>query len=238
MTEPPVLDQLDTRLLETREVIRSFVKRAEVIDASRNGLLLRTEAETTTARTRLPEGCDAAEFAAIAGVGETLSGSLRVDLLSDSILRVRYAEGNEIPENETKMVVGQFTGPSASKTRRENDRVVCTTSKLRAEVGLEPFTLRVSTAEGREVCAIGGHEKNHFRTWDSFNTGICRSAVDDAPIAVECFALRPQEAIYGMGEQFIKLNKVGQTIDLNMLESLGTTTPRSYKWRTISSTTT
>ena len=78
MTEPPVLDQLDTRRLETREVIRSFVKQSEVVDAAASRLLLRTEAETTTNRTRLPEGCDAAEFAASAGAGETVSGSLQV----------------------------------------------------------------------------------------------------------------------------------------------------------------
>ena len=235
MGDPPVLDQLDTRRLETREVIRSFVKHAEVVDAAASRLLLRTEAETTTARTRLPDGCDAAEFAARVGAGETVSGSLQVDLVSDAILRVRYAEADEIPENATPMVIGQFKGPSASDARRENDRVLYATPNLRIEVGLRPFTLRITSpeeggkGEGREVCAIGGFEKNHFHTWDSYNTGICRSVVDAAPIAAECFALRPQEAIYGMGEQFIKLNKVGQTLDLNMLESLGTTTPRSYK---------
>ncbi len=45
MTEQPVLDQLNTRLLETREVIRSFVKRAAVVEAAPASLLLRTDAE-------------------------------------------------------------------------------------------------------------------------------------------------------------------------------------------------
>ena len=65
MTEPPVLDQLDSRLLESREVIRSFVKKTEVVDAAEAGLLLRTRAERTTAMTRFPEGRDAAEFAVL-----------------------------------------------------------------------------------------------------------------------------------------------------------------------------
>jgi alpha-D-xyloside xylohydrolase len=52
---------------------------------------------------------------------------------------------------------------------------------------------------------------------------------EGAPLATECFTLAPQEAIYGFGEQFIRLDKVGQTIDLNMVEALGVTTPRSYK---------
>jgi hypothetical protein len=210
MTQPPVLDQLDTRLLETRQVIRSFVRTTSVVDATETGLLLRTGAAITTAQTKFPAGSDEAEFTAGTEPGELVSGSLRVDLVSDSILRVRYAEGEEIPENATPMVVGQLAGPSTSEMRQESYRVVYTTSKLRAEIGLEPFTLRVTTAEGREVCAIGGHEKNHFHTWDSFNTGICRSALDDAPIAVECFTLRPQEAIYGLGEQFISSTRSGR----------------------------
>ena len=45
MAEPPVLDRLDSRRLETREVIRSFVKQAEVVEATASRLLLRTEAE-------------------------------------------------------------------------------------------------------------------------------------------------------------------------------------------------
>ena len=79
MAEPPVLDQLDTRLLETRGVIRSFVKETEVVDAAETGLLLRTRAETATSRTRLPEGREASEFAASAGAGATVSGCLRRD---------------------------------------------------------------------------------------------------------------------------------------------------------------
>ena len=159
MAEPPVLDQLDTRLLETRGVIRSFVKETEVFDATETGLLLRTSAERTTSMTRFPEGCDAAEFAGSTGPEALVSGRLQIDLVSDSILRVRYAEGDEIPENATPMVVGQLEGPSTSEMKRENDRVLYTTPKLLTEIGLEPFTLRVSDVEGREVCAIGGPEK-------------------------------------------------------------------------------
>ncbi len=48
-------------------------------------------------------------------------------------------------------------------------------------------------------------------------------------MAVECFDLSPAEAVYGLGEHFIKLNKVAQTIDLNMADALGVTTPRAYK---------
>ena len=35
--------------------------------------------------------------------------------------------------------------------------------------------------------------------------------------------------LLGIGEQFGRVEKSGQTIDLNMVEATGTTTPRAYK---------
>jgi alpha-D-xyloside xylohydrolase len=81
---------------------------------------------------------------------------------------------------------------------------------------------------GRRLTEIGGPEKNHLHAWDAYNTGICRTR-DDRPLAVECFSLRPGEGVFGFGEKFLALDKVGQTVDLNMVEATGTTTPRSYK---------
>jgi alpha-D-xyloside xylohydrolase len=157
-----------------------------------------------------------------------LPGRLRIDLLSDTLFRVRYAEGSEAPENRTPMVVGNFEGPTESRVTVEDDRVVYTTGAARITVVQRPFSIRIDTLDRPRVCEIGGREKNQFAVWDSYNTGICYSG-DGSPIAVECFALRPQEAIYGLGEQFLRLNRVGQTIDANMEEALGTGTPRSYK---------
>ena len=49
MADRPVLDQLDTRLLETREVIRSFVKQA------RGAMSIRID-RGTTVTIRFPKG--------------------------------------------------------------------------------------------------------------------------------------------------------------------------------------
>jgi len=83
--------------------------------------------------------------------------------------------------------------------------------------------------ENNKLCGISGKEKNLFFNWDSYSTGICYSKIDDSPIGTECFDLSPHEAIYGFGERFTRLNKVGQTIDLIMDEAYGTTSTRSYK---------
>jgi alpha-D-xyloside xylohydrolase len=229
LAAPPVLDRLNTRLLERREVVRSFVKQARVLEADASGLLLETTALFQSHLTRWPAHAAEKSPARELRQGEQRSGRLRIEALSDTILRVRYAEGAAVPANETPMVVGRFKGPAGAEARVEPDRALYQTAGVRVEVGLDPLAISVADPEGRELCAIGGCEKNAFGQWDSYNTGICRSARDASPIATECFVLRPHEAIYGMGEQFLRLDKVGQTIDLNMLEALGIGTPRSYK---------
>jgi alpha-D-xyloside xylohydrolase len=107
-------------------------------------------------------------------------------------------------------------------------RVALRTPRARLDVALASLQLRVHDEGGRRLTEIGGPEKNHLHAWDAYNTGICRTR-DDRPLAVECFSLRPGEGVFGFGEKFLALDKVGQTVDLNMVEATGTTTPRSYK---------
>ncbi len=64
--------------------------------------------------------------------------------------------------------------------------------------------------------------------WDTLPTGVSTTS-DGHRLATETYALRPGEAVFGFGEQFGRLEKSGQTIDLNMVEATGTTTPRAYK---------
>ena len=223
MTEAPAVHELNTRLLEGKEVLRTSVRSTLLVEAQPRRLLLDTLAVEPRLLIMPTPGMPRPSGREI-----EVEGRLRIDLLTDSIFRVRYAEGASIPENDTPMVVGTFDGPTTSQVSIEDDRIVYTTTAARLIVGRDPFTLHLETLEGRPVCEVGGSEKNHFAVWDTWNTGVCRTATDD-PIAVECFALRPQEAIFGLGEQFLRLNKVGQTIDANMEEALGTGTSRSYK---------
>jgi alpha-D-xyloside xylohydrolase len=229
MANLPVAQLLNTRLLESKDVVRVSVRQAEVIEIREDSLQLATSGVSSLKKAISSSDGAMAELARQVEQGEVFPGRLRIDLLTDSMLRVRYAQDAEIPANATAMVVRSFDGPTLFRQQVEEDRVEYETAELRVSVDFAPLRIRVTTAGGREVCAIGGPEKNHFNTWDAYNTGICRSLVDGSPIGVECFDLHPREAIYGMGEQFIRLDKVGQTIDLCMEEALGCTTPRSYK---------
>ena len=230
MRQPPIVDRVNTRALESRRVTRTVVHDCTVLEAMPDHLLLTTEASVAH---RFVVGQEAPTVTERIAVGTVLKGRLRVDLVTDSILRVRYSEGASVPENPTPMVVGSFGNPPSAAVRVSDAGVSYSAGTTSFEVDLRPFLLRVVDGDGVEVCRIGGRDKNFFTAtglvWDSHSTGISRCLDDGSPLATEVFALRPHEAVYGFGETFNRLNKVGQTIDLTMVEAFGVTSPRSYK---------
>ena len=230
MKKPPVVDQMKTRALESRRVTRTCVVDCSALEVADDHLVLRT---TGAVAGRFVFDEDREALVERMPPGATVSGCLRIDIVTDSILRVRFAEGTHVPENTTAMVVGRFDDPPHARAEATADAVRYTTATATVEVELRPFAIRVWDRDGDEVCRVGGRDKNFFNAtglvWDAYNTGICRTLDDGSPLAVEIFALRPHEAVYGFGEKFNRLNKVGQTIDLTMVEALGVTSPRSYK---------
>ncbi len=243
---------IPTRILENSfDYFRASVVSAEVLESGPRHLTLKTRAAMQARKAVSSADSEMLNQHKLAAVGESVEGRLRLDVLADDVIRVRYAEGVTVPENVTPMVVGapQSKGrcrislngkPAAVELQLPPwwqvanqsgvaRTVIIETGKLRIEVSLDPYQIEIRDRQGQVVCGLGRREKNHFGCWDAVGTGLCRRISDGHPVAAECFDLGPAEAIYGLGEHFIKLNKVGQTIDLNISDALGVTTPRAYK---------
>jgi alpha-D-xyloside xylohydrolase len=216
-----------THALEQKEVLRALVVEAAVEDTLVDGLTLRTRGVMTSKR--LITSADPEMFALQRQVGESVEGRLRIDVVSDRTLRVRYSEGRSVPENETPMLVDFALSPSKCEITEDDDRVTIKTAEIEARISLNPYRVEVFDLSGQMICGVGGPEKNNFCSWDSYSTGICRETANGRPIGVENFDLAPGEAIYGLGESFMGLNKVGRTIDLDIVDGLGVITPRCYK---------
>jgi len=160
-----------------------------------------------------------------------------MDICADDVIRIRYMEGNTVPDNKTRMVIGCYEANVKcsvenikSQDEQRVDKLVITTVKIELTVNFNPYSLDIrDLKQDKRITTIGGIEKNNFNNCDSTNTGICYIKDNDSPIAVENFSLNHNECIYGLGERFLKLDKVGQTIDLNMKDALGVLSPRAYK---------
>ena len=245
---------MKTRALETRQIVRASVLRAALVEQDDASVTFRTQAVVAGKKQLSSADSEMVNQQSKAAVGDKVNGVLRLSFAGDHVLRVQYAEGDQLPEGETRMLVGQMPGPSKLEVV-DGDRPVeiagqkpgwlqgetnddeadkgrsvhLRTAALDVGVSLYPFRVEVRDLEGKRIAGFSGPEKDNFSNWDTINTGICRTLEDGSPLAAENFDLAHDECIYGLGEKFIKLDKTGQTIDLNMVDALGVTTPRSYK---------
>lgn len=220
---------LRTRLLESEEIVCNAVSLCEVLDTKDNSLLLKTHAVSKHRKAIGSTDSGMARVATLVEEGTSIGGRLRIHALSDTIIRFRYTEGETELVNNTPMVVGALDGPKSCQVSFNDESAQISTAAAQIKIDLACLRIEIQNHGGEKICGISGPERNSFIAWDSFETGVCRSQYDGSPISVEKFDLHPHEAIFGFGEKFMPLNKVGQTIDLNMAEAHGVTTPRSYK---------
>ena len=117
------------------------------------------------------------------------------------------------------MLVADVQVARRGPRRADRCRASISTDEASLDVGRVPRSADRSCgsgAGGRLVGTVGGGESNLMGVWDSFPTGICRTPVPGHRLATEVFSLREDECVYGFGEQFGRLDKVGQTIDVDM----------------------
>ena len=218
-----------TRLLETKKMIRSTVQTAALVKATATGVVLKTTAAIQSKKQLSSADSDMLVQHKVGAIGQEVHGRVNIDILSDTVVRVRYAEGTAVGENKTPMVIGAVAAPKRCVVTASKTGVVAKTAAITVTITFSPYRIEITDKKGTAICGIGGKEKNYFCHWDSYNTGLCRDLNSGTTLAVENFDLAYDECIYGLGEQFIKFNKAGQTIDLNMDDALGVMTPRAYK---------
>lgn len=220
---------LPTRALQSRDVVRHSVVKAEVHSLERNRL--RLSAFTKTSLFRPLSSADQAMFDARAAAldGSVAAGQIVVEVLHEQVFRMRYQESDSAPPPASGLIAAEFSGPAACDWQLKPDCVEARTRAGTLVLHLDPWRWEWRSATGRIVCAAAGEEKNYFNQWDAYGLGLSRRLADGRPVATESFDLRPDEAIYGFGERFIRLNKVGQSIDVDMSDTKGVTTDRAYK---------
>lgn len=156
---------------------------------------------------------------------------LRIDILRADAYRLRFTLASEIPENQTPMLFQDITDPQAEvKVDEDENSYTLSTTKMTIRVYKTRFRIEVFDSQGRLVTESGSQTKNEFPTpYDSFPLSIIRDKASHRSYGVESFVLYPGEAIYGLGEHFKPLNKVGQTVGLWNFEGIGNTSGRVYK---------
>lgn len=156
---------------------------------------------------------------------------LQLDFLRSNIYHLRLAEGSSVPENQTPMILNDIQDSRLEvQLQEKSDKYIISTSEIRLELYKAQFRIDIFDSKGNLITESGGKAKSNFpNTMDAFPLGFIKDKKNPDWFGVESFVLYPGEAIYGLGEQFGPLNKIGKTIGLWNFEGYGNTSGRIYK---------
>jgi len=156
---------------------------------------------------------------------------LQLDILTPKTYRLRLAKGDRVPDHATPMVCANITDESLIADFEEiPDRYVISTPLMSLHIFKQDFRIMIYDREGKLITETGSRTHNEFpNTNDAFPLGFVRNLYPRVDYATENFNLFPAESIFGLGEKFGAMNRIGQTISLWHLEGLGNTSARAYK---------
>ena len=157
--------------------------------------------------------------------------TLQLDFLRADVYRVRLVAGNNVPENPTPMVVGEIQEANQSLEIMEHDGYYqIRTSRIRLDIYKQDFRIEVFNSQGEFIAESGSKTKNEFaNALDSYPMGFIYDGKSRQNYGVENFSLFPGEAIYGLGERFDTVDKMGKTVGQWSFEGNGNTSGRTYK---------
>ena len=148
-------------------------------------------------------------------------------------VRVRVLTTPIVPKDnydDDPMLVGKPADGSAQwKKVKTVDGVKYTSAEGSIEVKAYPWRIILRDKNGKEL--------THTRTWnDNDSTQVkvppfmfMKRGSDNSRAINPVFSLAPGERIYGCGESFTSLNKVGQKVNLTVVDPQGPETPEMYK---------
>ncbi|MCQ2197091.1 MAG: alpha-xylosidase [Bacteroidaceae bacterium] len=148
-------------------------------------------------------------------------------------IRVRVLTSPIVPRDnyeDDPMLVGKPADGSALwKKTKTADGVTYTSAEGSLEVKAYPWRIVLKDKHGKEL--------THTRTWnDNDSTQVkvapfmfMKRGSDNSRAINPVFSLAPGERIYGCGESFTSLDKVGQKVNLTVVDPQGPETPDMYK---------
>ena len=149
---------------------------------------------------------------------------VRLRFVTADIVRIQYLLDREPPE-ATPMLDGPLPVPPAVTLTNEGSALSLASASLRLQIERQPFRWALLDGQGETVAAMEVHDRadRHISVpagW-SEREGECAFH--------ETLALRPEEALFGLGESFGALNRRGSRVIAWSRDTHGTnTTPLTY----------
>lgn len=163
---------------------------------------------------------------AATAAGEVVEIVLRA--VSADLWHLRLAPGGDAPL-DLPLVVGK-AGPAVPLAVEETvDGLAVRGPTLALEIARDPWALTFRDAAGRFVCGENPSDIDGLGSHFVRPLGYARAADGAVTQVTESLALRADEHLFGLGEKFTPLDKVGQRIVNWTVDPFGSTTERSHK---------
>ncbi len=166
----------------------------------------------------------------------------QLDFCTPEIIRVRVSPGEQVPENNTPMVVGQFDAPVTLNYQEDETHVRLETDALQVEIQKAPWQVIVSDQQGNRIWATKPvdippllrpeiqwnppQERWLFLHRYAYPVG---AQLGDRQRVFASFDLDHDEHIYGLGEDFGRLDKRNIHRKMWLQEGFGNASPAAYK---------
>lgn len=157
---------------------------------------------------------------------------LKVDFVSDRCLRIRM-QTSPVPavrkDGDSPMLAGPVPASSAWRTVGNGSAVTYQSAYGTLEIQQYPFRLVLKDARGKVLTQTRHIIDNDSSQVKLLPFSFIKRGTDNSRSVNPVFTLAPGERIYGCGESFTSLNKVGQKVQLSVTDPQGPETDGQYK---------
>jgi alpha-D-xyloside xylohydrolase len=155
----------------------------------------------------------------------------KVDFITPRTLRVRMLTTPVEPKEEASLMLAKNPGIDNSWKITRNDSVMITYTSAYGSINIErhPWRLIFQDAKGHLLTKTQRMKDNDSTQVKLIPFNFIKRGSDNSRSINPVFTLSPQEKIFGCGESFTKLDKVGQKVNLFVTDPQGPETDQMYK---------
>lgn len=148
-----------------------------------------------------------------------------LDFVLPQVVRLRMRPEHLGPAR-SHLLVREGWEPVPFTLSEAPDRLHLATPFLRLDVARDPWRIRLFDAAGDLICCEASERTPDRAVSD---LGFLRDPESGRVAVHETFALAPDEDLYGLGEQFARVNRVGQRLELWASNGFGISRHATYK---------
>lgn len=153
-----------------------------------------------------------------------------IDFISERTVRLRvYTSDIRPAQTPEVMINGELPTSLAWKVSESNDEVTYKSAAGSITVSKYPWRIVLRDAEGRVIQKTRVLGDNDTTQVKQLPFCFIKRASDNSRSIAPMLSLSPSERIYGCGESFTSLNKVGQKVNLFVTDPQGPETDQMYK---------